>query len=715
MKKVLLSFALGAVFSLGAKAQDVDYTNLVVNNSFEYAWDGQLAQSGIDGWFSNTWRPWKASNTDHQKFYGWNVTDWSFRSASNYSQSLESGAAPRLGTFDIAIFGDLKFGSFWELYQTIDKNSLPAGTYKVQARLSVDKAGALTTQRLFANQNVQYHGSAWQYVNNLTVGELNTYAGYLGTANVLEEMTVYTTIAEDQDLKIGIRTGGKYSDGTMAADAGSSGTLKGSFKADYFRVTKIDPANPIITDAGLSSLSVSAASGVLTPAFAPDITSYTCVLPKGTTSVTPKPKPHFEGASVTGAVAVDVSSGVGTSTIDVRAIDGITTKKYVINYVYATNETTNLTHLIANNSFEYAWEGQLAQSGIDGWYNNTWRPWKATDVSHQKFYGWEVTDWNFRSANNYSQSLESDANPRDQNFDITVFGNQTFGDVWELSQTIGKDALSAGTYKIQARLAVDNAKRTSQRLFANQSVQYHGSASQYPNNLTSGEVNSFAGYTGTPNMLEEMTVYATIGEEEALKIGVRTGGKMPDGTTAVAADPLWGSFRADFFRLVKVDPQDAANADLANISLSVGSLNFVAGTMSYNVSLPVGTTSVTAAARAAIEDAKIAGAGVVDVSSGSGVSTIIVTALNGTSTKAYTVNYLVGATSNVKEAKADCAYKLVDGKLSVYGCDAYAVYSLNGTKVAEVKNNTPTVAIKLNSGVYFVHCNKNQVIKVFVH
>jgi len=241
MKKTLLSFGLGVMLVFGATAQDVDYTNLVINNSFEYAYADTVPKSGVDGWYNNTWRPWKATKTAHQKFYGWEVTDWSMRSSTNFSQALDKSASPRDKNFSITIYGDLKFGEFWELYQVIDKASLPAGIYKVQARLSIENL-VRTSQRLFANQNVQYHGAAAQYVNNLTRGEVNTFSGYPGTTNVLEEMTVYTTIGEDDDLRIGIRTGGKMSDGTMAEDAGTSGTLVGSFKADYFRVTKIDPA-----------------------------------------------------------------------------------------------------------------------------------------------------------------------------------------------------------------------------------------------------------------------------------------------------------------------------------------------------------------------------------------------------------------------------------------------------------------------------------------
>lgn len=54
MTKKILFAVLGMLLLTVTKAQDVDYTNLLVNNSFEYAWEGQVAQSGIEGWTSGT-------------------------------------------------------------------------------------------------------------------------------------------------------------------------------------------------------------------------------------------------------------------------------------------------------------------------------------------------------------------------------------------------------------------------------------------------------------------------------------------------------------------------------------------------------------------------------------------------------------------------------------------------------------------------------------
>lgn len=708
MKKTLQLLALGTMLSFGAMAQDVDYTNLIINNSFEYAWEGQIAgaegaNTTATGWKNgNSWRPRYTLNTSgYNTFYGWDVTDWSCGTGTNDAQSLEKGGTNIEGTFDICIFGNGAFPAFWELSQNI--NGLPAGTYKVQARLAVDKAKR-TTQRLFANNNVQYLFSLENYVKGqFTSGEINTFAGYAGSATALEEMVVYTTIAQDQPLKIGIRTGGKKIDGTMAT---ATDPLWGAFRADYFRVTKLDPSNPIITDATLSTLSVEAVTGVcaLSPAFDPEVTTYSCVLPKGTKSVTPNLQTNFEGATFSGAGAVNVSSGSGASTIVVTALDGVTSKTYTINYTCATTGPTDLTSLILNNSFDYADTeilldangDQVVDDDIIGKDKNGWRVLNSTE---KKFYGWTA---DLTVLTGTSQGINVNPTNKHGNFAMWIGSNAVnWGDDWKLSQTISKANLGAGTYKLQARMAIDNSHTVNQRLFANQYVQYFRSESDYAYNLTSGEVNSFAGWTSnSQETLYEMKVYATITDDDDLEIGIRMGKTKGDGTTySGSGSPM---FKSDYFRLTKLDPADATNANLSNITLSTGTLTFDAATTSYNVQLPEETTSVTPTATTAMEDVKVTGIETVDVSSGSGVSNIIVTALDGTTTKTYTINYTVGNTTNLKDVNATLSYRVVDGRLSVYGSNNYSVYSLNGVKVAEVRNNTVGTSIVLPQGAYIV-------------
>jgi uncharacterized protein YjdB len=196
---------------------------------------------------------------------------------------------------------------------------------------------------------------------------------------------------------------------------------------------------------------------------------------------------------------------------------------------------------------------------------------------------------------------------------------------------------------VQCLLAVANNKRTSQRLFANNSVQYHGIESQYAGNQTESERATFAGWPDGEKNLQEMLVYTTIGEEDSLKIGIRTGNIKGGGEIATNANPLWGWFKSDYFRLTKIDPDKAADATLSSLTLNVGSLNesFDPEITAYTADLPAETASVTPVAIPNVSDATVSGVGTVDVSFGSGVSTVTVTALDGTTTKTYTINYTV--------------------------------------------------------------------------
>lgn len=223
----------------------------------------------------------------------------------------------------------------------------------------------------------------------------------------------------------------------------------------------------------------------------------------------------------------------------------------VVSSIKVSNvKVSPLTKLIVNNSFEYARRGQLVAPNINGWVDGAWRPKKSTEG---EFYGWKVTNWNFRSSTNVSQGMNQDQTNREGDYACWLSGDRTFGDFFEFYQIIPADSLQPGTYKVQCRLAVESAKRTSQRLFANQNVQYHGAASDYLNNLTTGEINTFAGYPGATSDLREMAVYVKINKGDSLKVGIRTGRIKGDGTIATNATSPWGWFKVDYFRLEKVE------------------------------------------------------------------------------------------------------------------------------------------------------------------
>jgi hypothetical protein len=660
-------------------AQDVDYTSRIINNDFDSVAPGVVFGDtehypvffdGSTSNLNNAWRPVKQNVTKvehHLEFYGWQLSDWewmwknqdgnwlnndpdnvNYQTTSNHSIGISTKPASGHGLSSawINAHGNAIMPESFEFYQIIDKDNLPAGTYKVQCLLGHEAGNQFTTQRLFANQNVQFLRAESDYTEaNRTPGEIYSYANQTpGGLDVLKEMTVYVTIGEEDALKIGIRSGNLQKSGTGGT---TSGNTRGAFKVDYFRLTKID------TDAKLSGLSLPVGVGTLFPAFDPAITEYTATFPSGLPSIAPIAVAG-EQFTVTGTEDVDVSSGSGVSTIVVTSkFDETSVKTYTINYT-AGNDIY-YTDLVLNNSFEYASDGTLLDADADGTVDDSHtgkgkdgNNYRVKNSLEKEFYIWRVTNWDFAGESNTSQGMNRDIVPIEKingtyatwlggDLQFKVDGENT--NSFEFYQIIDKDLLPAGTYKVQCLLAVEDVKRTSQRLFANNSVQYHGTESQYASNQTEGETAGFAGWGSGDRNLQEMQVYVTIADEDSLKIGIRTGNIKGDGTIADNANPLWGWFKTDYFRLTKID----TDVELSSLSLPVGELSpaFDPETTEYTATLPFGTQSVTPIA-AAVENAVITGAEAVDVTSGSGVSTIVVTSVfDETKTKTYTINYTV--------------------------------------------------------------------------
>jgi hypothetical protein len=101
-----------------------------------------------------------------------------------------------------------------------------------KCRLAVKESRLLTTQRLFANKNVQYFGKEEDYNVNLTPGENNSFAGWTPNGSFfLKEMQVETDVQEGETLRIGIRTSNQYKNGSRETSLES-----GLFKVDNFRL-----------------------------------------------------------------------------------------------------------------------------------------------------------------------------------------------------------------------------------------------------------------------------------------------------------------------------------------------------------------------------------------------------------------------------------------------------------------------------------------------
>lgn len=122
----------------------------------------------------------------------------------------------------------------FELYQTVE--GLKGGLYKLSCLLCV-KEGSLTTQCLFANENIQYFGHKEDYGENIQLSPSISFANWNPSNNYfLKQMTVYVTLQDNEPLRLGIRTGNKLKDGSIATNEA------GWFKVDDFRLEYIGPS-----------------------------------------------------------------------------------------------------------------------------------------------------------------------------------------------------------------------------------------------------------------------------------------------------------------------------------------------------------------------------------------------------------------------------------------------------------------------------------------
>lgn len=228
-----------------------DYTSKIVNPSFELALINgvptQLKTHNIAAY----------SATDPQRGlpYGWNETVVDANPIGT-SYGVNSDANGVDGAKHMWVIRT-PFMTSYTIYQDI--NELPAGKYKVSCSMFV-QSGKLGTQRLFANNKVQYYGSSFEYLLNLTDGEDATYAGYTASSNgyadglFLKDLSVEVDVLAGQPLRIGVKSSGAKADGSIGTDT------DGWFKLDNFRLKRIDNANGIQKGAG-SGFAISPAKG----------------------------------------------------------------------------------------------------------------------------------------------------------------------------------------------------------------------------------------------------------------------------------------------------------------------------------------------------------------------------------------------------------------------------------------------------------------------
>ncbi len=277
MKKIT-SVLVALVCGLCTYAQkEVDYTSHIVNANLdsvalEIAWNASANPNypkhpnGTSANSDGTFRPILKNYTtvnNHLEFYGWRLSDWTWLFKDGSGNPIVDGGKTTDQLMGIGLLSGTNgmvtitgakacvMPENFEFYQII--NGLPAGEYKVSCGLGVQGSDANyqyhTSQRLFANNNVQFYGKESDYPQNKTAGENYTYAGYTYSSNgsPVYAMTVYVTIAENEPLKIGIRSGALNGNGVKNT---YGSLMQGFFKVDNFTLIKItdDPVDPDPTE-----------------------------------------------------------------------------------------------------------------------------------------------------------------------------------------------------------------------------------------------------------------------------------------------------------------------------------------------------------------------------------------------------------------------------------------------------------------------------------
>ncbi len=375
-------------------------------------------------------------------------------------------------------------------------------------------------------------------------------------------------------------------------------------------------------DLHLSDLTVTGAS--LKPVFNPAYTKYSTTLPSGTSSINVVATARDAAAIVTGTGTVDVSGGKGTITVTVTAASDPTYKReYVINYMTDTELT--LTHsytfadgtandmagsadgtvhggTFADDAFISAKEGDYiilpaADIALNTYPSITMEAHVTTGVNP----AWTMLAYfgGLQSANSYWMSIA-----RNDNVSMTeintggvtnVSGAEPgAGEIHHYVSVVSSDSIF---------LYIDGSLARKAATGANVSISKISNANGW---LAFGGWNDPT-WIGT---IHEFDIYS---------------GQMDAATVAQRAIHFLGGI---------------PDATLSSLTVDMGELipAFDPEITSYSVLIPSGATTINVSAVTNSDKSTAEGAGPVDVSSGSGSASVVVTAENG-STKTYNIEF----------------------------------------------------------------------------
>jgi len=293
-----MSFCIA--MSLSVLSAQTDYTHLLINPSFETA-----------------------------DYTGWT---WTGRTGG-WTNVNNDGDATKHGTF-IAGYWNNNITDV-ECFQEI--SGLPTGYYQISVLTTVS-IGRTTNQRLFANNISTLYGSATHpsyNSHNLGILAQSENYGFGGHAESTAENGPFLPLRVVVHITNGtLRTGFKFSGKGTARGYLFNHTTRtdaGFFKFDHFTLKEVSDV------ATLDRIELS--GGILNQAFSQDRYNYTATIPAGITTITPAVVPTVGGVRITGLEPVDISSGSGSSVINVTSLNGATKKTYTIHYQSITSDT----------------------------------------------------------------------------------------------------------------------------------------------------------------------------------------------------------------------------------------------------------------------------------------------------------------------------------------------------------------------------------------
>jgi len=449
--------------------------------------------------------------------------------------------------------------------------------------------------------------------------------------------------------------------------------------------TTVTRAAPLSSDNRLSALSLS--SGTLSPAFASGTTGYTASVANATTSLTVTPTVADGTATVTvngvattsGSVSGSIALAVGWNTITTRvtAQNG-TPLDYTVTVLRAGSANADLSALSLSN-------GTLAPAFASGTTSYT------------------------ASVNNATTTLSVTPTITDATASVTVNGVAVAS-----GNASGALALNVGANTITTEVTAQNGTTTKTYTTtvtraassnANLSALALSSGTLSPvfNAATTGYTASIA--AGVSSLTITPTVAASTASVTVNGVAVSSGAAsgaiaMNPGSNTITVVVTAQNSATKTYTVTITRALPSANADLAALSLSSGTLSpaFAGGTLSYTASVGNATTALTVTPTVADATARVTVNGVTTTSGNSssaialavGANTIqiLVTAQDATTTRTYTIT-VTRAGSPISDLSA---LAVSDGTLSPAFAPSTSGYTTSIPAATASITVTPTVA-----------------------